>query len=147
MVEPLPHYGRDHGWHPTVNFGCQTDKSSLKIQCLELPSEVMRIDRDTVTSQSRTGIEWNKTKGFSRCSIDDFVDIHTQHITHQRQFIDHPNVNTAKGVLKKFDHLGTFGARDGNDSLNELRIENARHLGALRCYAADDFWGITGVKE
>src|SRR5215468_4734814 len=132
MVEPLAHHSRDHGWHPTVNFGCQTDKSSLKIQCLELPSEVMRIDRDAVTSQSRTRIEWNETEGFGRSGINHFVDIHTQYVTHQRQFIDHPDVNTAKGILKKFDHLGAFSAGDSNDSLNKLRIEDACHLGALR---------------
>src|SRR5215471_16197822 len=110
MVEPLANQGRDYRWHPTVNFGCQTDKSSLKIQCLELPSEIMRIDRDAVTSQSRTRIEWNKTKGFSRGSVDYFVDIHTQYIAHQRQFIDHPNVDTTKGVFKKLDHLSALGA-------------------------------------
>src|SRR5262245_60871592 len=147
MVEPLTHHGRDHGWHPTVNFGCQADESSLKIQRLELPSEIMRIDRNAVTSQSWARMEWNETKGFSRGCVDYFVDIYAQYVTHQRQFIDHPDVDTAKGVLKKFDHLGAFGAGDGNDSLNELRIEDARHLGALCCYAADDFWGIAGVKD
>src|SRR5262245_50305332 len=147
MVEPLAHHGRDHGWHPTVNFGCQTDKSRLKIQCLELPSEVVRIDGDAVTSQSRTRIEWNETEGLRCSGVDDLVDIHTQHVTHQRQFIDHPDVDTAKGVFKKFDHLGAFGARDGDDPLNELRIEDARYLGALCGYAADNFWGIAGVKD
>src|SRR4029453_6520420 len=147
MVEPLAYHCRDHGWHPTVNFGCQTNKASLKIQCFELPSEVMRIDRDAVTSQSRTRIEWNEPKRFSRCSVDYFVDIYAQYVTHQRQFIDHPDVDTTKCVLKEFDHLGAFGAGDGNDSLNELRIEDGRYLGAFGGYAADDFWRIAGVKD
>src|SRR5262245_25677593 len=110
MVEPLAHHGRDYRWHPTVNFGCQTDKSSLKIQRLELPSEIMRIDRNAVTSQSWARIERNETEGFGCSRINHFVDIYTQYVTHQRQFIDHSDVNTAKGVFKKFDHLGAFGA-------------------------------------
>src|SRR5262249_12386796 len=106
-----------------------------------------RIDRNTVTSQSRTRIEWNEAEGFSCSRVDHLVDIHSEYVTHQCQFIYHPDVDAAECVFKELNHLRAFGARNGNDSLNELRIEDARYLGALCCYAADDFWSIAGVKD
>lgn len=124
--------------HGGVDLTGELDEARLVIEGLHLPGEVVRIERDTVATDAGSGIEGHKTEGFAGGGLDYLPDIEPEPVAHQGGFIGEGDVDRAKGVLVEFDHLGNFGRRDGDDSLNRLLVEIAGKLGRFGIEPTDD---------
>src|SRR2546421_4426383 len=70
LVERLADLIHDIVWHAAVDLRSQFDKASCVIERFELPGEIVRIDRNAVSSQARTRREGHEAEGLCRRGLN-----------------------------------------------------------------------------
>src|SRR3989338_3741708 len=102
----------------------------------------MWINRNTVTTESWSGIEGHKTKRLCGGRLYNFPRINSQMSTDNRSFIGQSYINGSKGIFKQFDHFSSPSGTHGNNIFNKRLIKQLSHLSAIRGDASNYFWGV-----
>src|SRR5208283_3420146 len=137
--------GRDGGGdhvvgHGHVDFASQFDEAGAEVKLLRLPGKIKRIDRNTVSAQTRPGIKCMEAERLGGGGVDDLPDVEVHAQAEHLKFVDQRDVNAAIDVLQQLGHLRGRRRGDGNGAAENrpvkrggdcagLGIESANHLG------------------
>ena len=109
--------------HIRVDFACQLDEAGAEIHLTRLPSQVKRIDGDTVTPQPRPRPKSLKAERLGRRRLDDLPNINIQPVRDELELIDQRDVDRPIYVFKQFDHLSRTGRRSRHDGIDNRAIQ------------------------
>ena len=109
VIHRVQHAADHVARHVGVDLGGQFDEARAVVERLHLPREVQRINRDAVTAEAGAGRELHETERFAGGRVNHLPHVHAEALAHDRQFVDHADVDHAEGVLQQFRHLRGFG--------------------------------------
>ena len=109
VIEGVGHLGRNEFGHGRVDLVRELDEAGVVLEGLELPRQVQGIDGDAVPTQPRAGIERHEAKRLAGRGVDDLPGVQAQAAAHHGDLVDQPDVDRAKGVFQKLDHLRRVG--------------------------------------
>src|SRR5207302_8800384 len=99
LIESSGHGVYDVIGHGAVDFSGKLNEAGAKVPFLGFPGKVERIDRNTVSAKSRSGIERLEAEWFGRSGADDlpYVDAHAQ--AEHLELIDQSDIHAAINIL------------------------------------------------
>src|SRR4029450_12367785 len=96
--------------HRQVDLAGELDVARGELELAAPPSEVERVDRDTVTAEPGAGKERRKAEGFGRRRVDDFPDVETHALEQHLQLVYEGDIDAAVDVLEQLGRLSDAGA-------------------------------------
>ena len=132
--------------HVGVYFAGKLDEAGVYAVFACFPSQVERVDRDTVTTQAWTWVISNEAERFGRSGIDDFVNVDAHFVGNDFHLVHQANVYGAVDVFQEFGQLGSFGGAYWNNFIDGRLVQRKADFQTGRGMAADDFWNGTGFK-
>src|ERR1051325_4461799 len=115
--------------HARVDLFGQADEARVKSMLASFPRQIMRVERNAVTADSRARIKRHKPEWIRCGCTNHFPDINVQRVTESGHFIGHPDVYRPECVLQQ---LSGFGYASGRHRMNvsyDLRIKMRCNLG------------------
>jgi len=106
----------------------------------------VRIDRDTVSTQTWT---WQKAHEAERLGcrcIDNFPYIDGEFFTNNGDFVHQADVDGTERVLQQLGHLSDTWGGDGQDFLDGCSIIGPCEFRTGRCNAANNFGCVARVE-
>ena len=146
FVQSQAHFADDVVGHMGVYFACQLDEAGVYAVFARFPSQVERVDGDTVTAQARTGIVGNEAERFGCRGGDDFVNIDIHFVGDDFHLVHQADVHGAVDVFQKLGQLGGFGGAYRYDFVDGRLIQRDTDFQTSRGMTADDFRDGTGFK-
>src|SRR5947209_19112442 len=83
----------------------------------------MRVQRNAVTTYSRTGIKGHEAERFCGGSAYDFPCVYVQSVAEASHFVCHAYVDGAESVLKEFGGFGDASGANGENFFDDLRVK------------------------
>ena len=93
------------------------------------------------------GIERHEAERLGGRGLHDFPHVDAHAVAHQRQLVDHADVDGAERVLEQLHHLGDARRADRDDRRDRAVVERRGERGAVRGHAADDLRNVVGVER
>src|SRR6266853_2874907 len=106
----------------------------------------MRVQRNTMSSNSRAGIKWHEAERLGRCRANHFPGVYVQGVAETRHLVSHADVDGAKSILKELRGFGNARRANGEDFFDDLRVELRCRFGRSIRAAADDFRNVVRLK-
>jgi hypothetical protein len=103
----------------------------------------VRVNRDTVPSNTWPRIKSRETIGFCSGSRNHFPYIYLEKVCHHCQFVNQANIDSSKCILEKLYKFRCSRRTDWNDRIYHCFVECSGQLYATRSDASNDFWRIT----
>src|SRR3984957_11536681 len=132
--------------HRRVHFAGQLNKTRGEVELARLPRKIIRIDRNAVPPEARTGVERHEPKWLCGGGIDPLPNIYSHAQTEHLQFVDQRNVDATEDVLEQLGHFRGSRGANGHDAGYNLRVDRLRGAPARWIHAADDFWNLRQPK-
>ena len=129
VLESLGNALDDIPWHRAVHLARQLDEAGLEAVLPRLPTEVERINGNTVAAQAGPRVERHETEWLRSRRVDYLPHIDVEVAAHQGQLVHHADVDGAERVLKQLDHLRHARRRDRDDRLHDVPVERGGRLG------------------
>src|SRR5262245_15711115 len=139
IVQPPRHQVYDVVGHARIDLLGQRDESRLEAVHPRLPRQVVRVERDAMTTYARPWIERHEAERLGRGRRDNFPGVDAERVAEARQFVHQTDVDRAERV---FEQLACFGDARGAHRIHLVddRAVNGRgDFGADFAHAADDF--------
>src|SRR6185437_6649314 len=147
VIERLRHLLHDKSRHLRIDLAGQVDEPRLVVERAHLPGEVVRIERDAVSADSRARRELHETERLGGGSVDHFPDVDAQLLADDRHLIRETDVDRAEGVLQQLDELSGLRRADWYDRIEAALIQRCRDFGACWCNSADDLGCVFGMPD
>jgi len=109
--------------HRCIDFTGQFNEPCPEFVFPGFPGQVKRIDRNTVATQPRTGIEGLEAERFCFGGFDDLPDVDVHPVEKHLEFVDESDVDRTVDVLQKLCCFGNPRRGDGNGPLDNLIIK------------------------
>ena len=77
----------------------------IKAGLLSTLDKIVRINWDTVTTNTTRRIVSHKSEGLGSCAINDVFDVDTKTIKGTGDFVDEGDIDVTEGILENFDGL------------------------------------------
>src|SRR5687767_839386 len=116
-VERLGDSLDDERGHLAVDLTREIDEARLVVEGAHLPREIVRIERNAVSADSRSGGELHEAERLGRRGVDDFPHIYSELVADDLHLVDETDVHRPEGILEKLHELSGLGARDLDDRL------------------------------
>src|SRR5688572_32356489 len=98
----------------------------------------MRIERDAVTADSRTGIESHESERFRGRGANHFPRVDVERVAKPGHLVGHADVHRAKSVFEQLCCLRDARRSNGMDVIDDVRIEMRSNERRIRRDAADE---------
>ena len=106
------------------------------------PGEVVWVQRDAVSAQTRTRVERLEAVWFGFGCVHNLPHADAHFVA---QLVDQTDVDVAVGVLQNLLHLGNCRAGNLIDlALQHCAVHRCDDLGSILADGADDLWSIFG---
>src|SRR5690242_3312158 len=115
--------------HPRVHFFRKSDEARVESMLSRFPRKIMRIERDAVSADARSGIKRHEPKGFCGRCTNHFPRVDTERVAEARHLVGHADVDGTKSVLEKFRCLGYTRRTDRVNLTHNLAIESGGGFG------------------
>ncbi len=109
--------------HARVHFLRKTDEPRIKTVLPRLPRQVMRIERNAVTADSRPRIKSHEPERLGRGRANHFPRVDVERVAKPRHLIRHPDVDCAKRVFKQLRRFRNSRGSNSKNIVNDLRIK------------------------
>src|SRR4029079_16845333 len=87
--------------HGEVDVGGGLDEPVDEVELAGAPRQVVRVDRDAVTADTRTGRELHEAERFGGRRPDDLPDVEVHPLAQQGQLVDERDVDVPEDVLEQ----------------------------------------------
>src|SRR5438552_13512919 len=138
LIEGLRDQLYDIAGHGPVDLVGQVDEPRLVPVQAHLPREVEGVDGDTVAADPRTRIEGKEAERLRGGGLDDLARVDAQSAAHERELVRQRDVDVPEHVLVELGELRDLRAGDLDHLVDDLPVEERRHLAAGPSDSADD---------
>ena len=107
-----------------------------------LPRQIMRIERDAMSADSRTRIERHETERLRRRRANDFPGVDIQRVTKAGHLVCHADVYRAKSIFQQLRGLGHTRGSYGMNVVDDVRIKMCGNDRRIGCDPADDLRNV-----
>src|ERR1051325_6225027 len=122
LVQRLCHFAYYDNRHLAVDLTSKIDEARFVVERAHFPGEIVRIERDAMSTDTRTGRELHEPEWLRGGGIDYLPDVHAKFVTHDRHLVYQTDIHRAESVLQQLDQLRGLGTRDGHECVEARRI-------------------------
>ncbi len=135
LVGNLPHHHLPHvERHGLVHLGRQRDEVGHEVVAAGHPAQIIGIDQDAVSADSRTGPEGHEPERLGGGGLHHLPDVHSHPVAQLRQFVHQRDVHRAEDILQQLFHLRHFRRGDLMHRLDNHSVGGGGNRRAFRRY-------------
>src|SRR4029078_201133 len=108
LVKGIGHTTDDESRHLAIDVSCKLDQPRLTTFHSRLPGQIIRVDWNAVTTQTRAWIKRHKAERFRFRRFNDLPNIDTEGMASERHLVGKRNVHAAKRILEKLHHFSAI---------------------------------------
>ena len=97
------------------------DEAVDEVELAGAPRQVVRVDRDAVAADARSGRELHEPERLGGGRADDLPDVEVHPLAQEGELVDEGDVDVAEDVLEELGHLGGVRATDSSTTSSLIR--------------------------
>ena len=115
--------------HARIYFFRQADEARIETVLSSFPRKIMRVERNAVAADSRTGIKGHEPERLGCRRANHFPRIDAERVAQPRHLVRHADVHRAKSIFKQLGGFGDARRSHRVNIIDDLRIESGSGCG------------------